>query len=227
MIDSESFHLVANRRNFITAGALATTGLVIASCKKEKKSKIATDKRIDIGTGDIGVLNYALCIEQVQTELYRLINENPYVGMTPDERDSFIGIYEHDYAHNAFFNAVLRESTVGEVTVYLGDVTFSDRTSVLTHAIKLKNLCIAALNHAAQIINSGLNIEALVNVVSVEARHAAYLTDLMYPGQYLSGDARASYGMEKSLPIELVLLELNKYIPKAVNGDVLQTLKTA
>jgi hypothetical protein len=60
-------------------------------------------------------------------------------------------------------------------------VTFTDRAAVLAAARALEALGVAAYNGAVQYLTTPANVLALAKIVSVEARHAATIIDLLEP----------------------------------------------
>jgi hypothetical protein len=71
------------RRSFLRyagVGAVAATGVMaIASCKKHNNEGVTST--VDIGTGDIGILNYAYALEQLEAAFYLQVALTPYTAL--------------------------------------------------------------------------------------------------------------------------------------------------
>src|SRR5476651_604454 len=81
------------RRSFLRyagAGAAAIGMFAAAACNKNKPSD--TSVGIDVGAGDIGVLNYAYALEQLEAAFYIQVVATPYSGMTAAELSAFTDI---------------------------------------------------------------------------------------------------------------------------------------
>src|SRR5689334_22508979 len=91
-----------HRRKFLTllGGTAAATAILASSCKK---STTNSDGSIDLGSGDIGILNYAYALEQLEAAFYTQVVASLYSGITATEQAYLTDIRDHEIAHREFF----------------------------------------------------------------------------------------------------------------------------
>ena len=136
---------------------------------------------VDVGGGDVGVLNYAYALEQLEAAFYTQVVANPYQGMNSYERSVLRDIRDHEIAHRAFFANALGRNRIPNLTPNFSAVDFASRQSVLTTASTFEDLGVSAYNGGGQAIRNPAYLAAAGSIVSVEARHAAILRDLINP----------------------------------------------
>jgi hypothetical protein len=136
----------------------------------------------DLGEGDIGILNYAYALEQLETAYYRMVIDKPYSGMTDAERMILTDIRDHEIAHVDFLKGALADKAIPNLEVDFSAVDFGNRDAVLTTARTFEDLGVAAYNGAGKMLTNGDYLLAAGKIVSVEARHAAAIRDLIQPG---------------------------------------------
>lgn len=136
---------------------------------------------VDLGGGDVGVLNYAYALEQLEAAFYAQVLANPYDGMSGYERSVLRDIRDHEAAHRAFFAKALGRNRIPDLTPNFRAVNFASRQSVITTAITFEDLGVSAYNGGGQAIRNPAYLAAAGTIVSVEARHAAILRDLATP----------------------------------------------
>ncbi len=186
--------LDTNRRNFLKLGGVGimAAGLTLAGCNDNDYQFIPPADVFDLGSGDVGVLNYAYALEQLEADFYTKVVNNFYAGISNKEKEIFTDIYHHEIIHRDFFKAALSAAT-GNVLPTLSfkydGVDFNSRASILATSKALEDTGVAAYNGAGQFIT---NLDYLViagKIVSVEARHASAIRDLINPGSAdFSGD---------------------------------------
>lgn len=167
-------------------------GLTLAGCNDNDYQFIPPADVFDLGSGDVGVLNYAYALEQLEADFYTKVVNNFYAGISNKEKEVFTDIYHHEIIHRDFFKAALSAAT-GNVLPTLSfkydGVDFNSRASILATSKALEDTGVAAYNGAGQFIT---NLDYLViagKIVSVEARHASAIRDLINPGSAdFSGD---------------------------------------
>ncbi len=182
---------VSRRRFFQLSGGLAGAGLLVASCHKS-----SSNNGINLGSGDIGVLNYAYALEQLEAAFYIQVINTQYTGITTDEVALLTDIRDHEVAHREFFKAALGTSAIQALTVNFASINFNDRTSVLTTAKTFEDLGVSAYNGAGRLIVSPDYLTVAGKIVSVEARHAAYIRDLLYYNSFADTTAVGTNGLD-------------------------------
>ena len=133
----------------------------------------------DLGEGDVGVLNYAYALEQLEAAFYTMVIDSPYAGITEDETDWLTDIRDHEVAHRDFLAEALGEDAIPALDVDFSAVDFTDRHSVLSTAMTFEDLGVGAYNGAGKLIENPDYLLAAGRIVSVEARHAAFIRDLL------------------------------------------------
>lgn len=167
-------------------------GLTLAGCNDNDYQYIPPADVFDLGSGDVGVLNYAYALEQLEADFYTKVVNNFYAGISAKEKEVFTDIYHHEIIHRDFFKAALSAAT-GNVLPTLSfkydGVDFNSRASILATSKALEDTGVAAYNGAGKYIT---NLDYLLiagKIVSVEARHASAIRDLINPGSKdFSGD---------------------------------------
>ena len=140
-----------------------------------------TATSVNLGTGDTAVLNYAFALEQLEYAFYVEVLNTPFAGMTAQERSILEDLRVHEDIHQKFFRAALGPAGIPTMRFDFTSVNFNDRTSVLTTARTLEDVGVSAYNGAGQLL---MNLDFLGiagKIVSVEARHAAAIRDLLAP----------------------------------------------
>lgn len=187
-----------SRRKFLKLGglALAGTSLFLYSCSEEEiktqEGVTATDAGsesvFDLGSGDLGILNYAYALEQLEAAFYTKVIEGSYWATAdPLEKLYLKNIQEHEVIHREFFKAVLNatfssDKVAPDLEFDFSTIEFSDRDSVLGTSIVLEDTGVSAYNGAGDLISEPAYLVAAGKIVSVEARHASALRSLYLPG---------------------------------------------
>jgi hypothetical protein len=92
-----------------------------------------------------------------------------------------VDIRNHEVIHRDFLKAVLGSNASFSLLTTYGPLSFKDRTKVLQDARTFEDLGVAAYNGAAQYLTDGANLLTAGKIVSVEARHASAIRDLINP----------------------------------------------
>ncbi|MEX2364172.1 MAG: ferritin-like domain-containing protein, partial [Balneolaceae bacterium] len=152
----------------------------------------STDKNADVvklGAGDIGILNFAYALEQLEAAYYIQVLENPYHNMSSDEGRILEALREHEVAHADFYKAALGDNAIRGLEVDFSSVDFDDCASVLNTAQVFEDLGVSAYNGAGQLLEDTELLLVAGKIVSVEARHAAAIRDLLKPRTgFFAGD---------------------------------------
>lgn len=206
----------SRRRFFQVAGALAGAGLLLstAACKKS-----SSNNGVDLGSGDVGVLNYAYALEQLEAAFYIQIITTQYSGITADEIALLTDIRDHEVAHRQFFKAALGSAAIQNLEVNFSTINFSNRTSVLTAAKTFEDLGVSAYNGAGKLITSPDYLLLAGKIVSVEARHAAYIRDLLGDNTFADTTAVGTNGLDLVNTPTAVLTAASAYLKTKIDAS--------
>lgn len=136
---------------------------------------------IDFAKGDIAVLQFAYALEQLEADFYTKAMAATGSNLTAAERAILQDIKYHEVLHREFFKVALGTTNGFTVTTTYPNLNFSDRTQVLATAKLLEDTGVKAYNGAAQYITDVNYLLAAGKIVSVEARHASAIADLISP----------------------------------------------
>jgi len=203
----------SRRRFFQISGGLVGAGLLFSACHK------SSDSGINLGSGDTGILNYAYALEQLEAAFYTHVISNPYTGMSTDEMALLTDIRDHEIAHREFFKAALGSSAIPALSVNFSSITFSDRNSVLTTAQAFEDLGVSAYNGAGRLITDPNYLGVAGKIVSVEARHAGYIRDLLSFNSFASSSAVSASGLDAEATPAAVLATASKYLSSKLNAS--------
>jgi hypothetical protein len=190
-VDQPLYTPIKRRSFFMYAGATAgATALVLAGCSKEDSSP----GTVNVGSDDAGVLNYAYALEQLEAAFYTSLRTGTYytgLAATSAERLILDDLYYHEVIHRDFFKTAITAAGATPIKALMpnfGAINFNDRTSVLSTAKAFEDLGVAAYNGAGQYIKSATYLYIAGKIVSVEARHAAIIRDLVTEGSFVGND---------------------------------------
>lgn len=199
---------VKNRRSFLklmgAGGAVFFLPSVLTSCSDDdditgpgfgQPSGSGPAVVIDFSRGDVAILQYAYALEQLEADFYTRVVAafSSSSTLSAGERTVLTDVKNHEVIHREAFKAILGSSNDFTLNTTYGNLNFSDRTSVLATARTFEDLGVAAYNGAAQYLTVGANLELAGKIVSVEARHAAAIRDLIAPKSSSQGDSGTSF----------------------------------
>ena len=178
----ESLYAPLDRKKFLRYTAMGGGALLLGlqSCKKDKGGS-SSGTTIDVGSGDPGILNFAYALEQLEAAFYIMVNASFYTSATSDEKAILGDIMNHEIAHRDLFKAALGTSAIATLKFDFSSVDFTSRASVLGTAKALEDTGVSAYNGAGQYIQNPDYLTLAGKIVSVEARHAAAIRDLLNP----------------------------------------------
>lgn len=189
------------RRDFLRfagAGAAGIAVLGISGCKKDNDTIDMGGKDYYFGSGDIAILNYAYALEQLEAAFYIQVANSFYTGITEWERMLFTDLRDHEVAHREFFKTALGNSAIKNLEFNFSAVNFSSRNSVLATAKAFEDLGVSAYNGAGWLIKDENYLLLAGKIVSVEARHAALVRDLIDNGTFANSEVIDSNGLDVS-----------------------------
>ncbi len=233
----EGARRAANRREFLRAvgiggAALCVPGL-LAGCSDNPSTAPSLSHvlgavgarsstpavMLDFGS-DLGVLNYAYALEQLEAAFYTRVKTSfPDADMDGHEQNVLRQVWAHEVIHAAFFKAALGAHAIPALTPNFSAVNFRDRTSVLTTARTFEDLGVAAYNGAAQFLASASYLTLAGKIVSVEARHAAAIRGLLFGDRtpaFAGSDVIDSHGRDRALGPATVLEMAGPFIVNTI-----------
>lgn len=220
--DERIIQPVSRRRFLGYVGATSALLATAASCKKDS----TTNTGVDLGSGDVGILNFAYALEQLEAAFYTRVIAEPFAGMTAVEAEFLTDIRNHEVAHREFFKAAITSaapaSIIPGLEVDFSTITFTSRASVLGTAMAFEDLGVTAYDGAGYLLKNAGYLLLAGKIVSVEARHAALIRELLTVNSFLGDSVDANSVNTSRTPAE-VLAIAGTYIKTKINASNLPT----
>lgn len=194
LLEDGTAQTFSRRKFFGIMGAGSALVVTAAACRKVHVG--GGNGGMDLGSGDIGILNYAYALEQLEAAFYTQIISTPYSGISAMEKSYLTDIRDHEIAHREFFKAALSTKAIQNLEVNFSAIDFSSRTSVLGTAKAFEDLGVSAYNGAGKLISNPDYLTLAGKIVSVEARHAAWIRDMITPGTFADMTAVDMNGLD-------------------------------
>ena len=220
-----------SRRKFMSwAGILSATATVASlatACKKDDDTD-NNSSGVDLGSGDVGILNYAYALEQLEAAFYTQVvaHASFSTNFSADERMLLADIRDHEIAHREFFKNALTAAAPGKIIpgleVNFSSINFGSKASVLGTAMAFEDLGVSAYDGAGYLIQDVNYLLLAGKIVSVEARHAAYIREVLAANTFLSDQVDANSVNVSRTPAE-VLAIAGTYITTKINASNLPT----
>ncbi|SDY73914.1 ferritin-like domain-containing protein [Hymenobacter psychrophilus] len=204
---------IKRRSFFMYAGATAgATALLLSGCDDDNDN-VVPNGTVSLGSGDVGVLNYAYALEQLEAAFYAQVKATPAADFSAVEKDYFSQVAAHEAIHRDFFKAAINRDAPGKIIPTLGaadlnftSIDFTKRASVLATAKTFEDLGVAAYNGAGKYLKTPAYLVIAGQIVSVEARHAAYVRDLISNGSFADDSIiDPATGLDKAMePVDVI-----------------------
>lgn len=215
-----------SRRKFLHfSGLMGASVVVVGSmaglpgCKKDDKD----GSGVNLGSGDFGVLNYAYALEQLEAAFYTQVITSQFSGMTSSERGYLTDIRDHEIAHREFFKTALGSNAIPALEVDFSSIDFGNRNSVLSTAKAFEDLGVSAYNGAGKLLTDVNFLLVAGKIVSVEARHAALIRELITPNSFAANDIVDANALDKARTPAEVLSIAGPFIKTKINASNLPT----
>lgn len=120
---------------------------------------------------------------------------------------------------------MLGSLAIPTLTLDYSSVNFNSRDSVLATAKSFADLATAAYNGAGQLLTNATNLGISGIIVSVEARHAAIVRELISPGSTAFADDDVidpATGLERALLPKEVVPQAKRFIKEELRSEYLQ-----
>ena len=204
------------------AGAgVAGAGLFMIGCDDDETQP---DGPVDLGSGDVGILNYAYALEQLEAAFYAAVLAGGYyAAASADEKQVLADLEKHERAHVDFFRTAINSvaTAIPDLEVDFSSIDFNDRTSVLSTAKTFEDLGVSAYNGAGRLIQDANYLLVAGKIVSVEARHAAAIRDLIDsdPTSFAGDDLIDANGLEMVRTPAQVLSAAGSFIRTEIDAS--------
>jgi hypothetical protein len=204
-------------------GASAAVITIGSACKKDDDP--VSNGGVNLGSGDVGILNYAYALEQLEAAFYEKVVSSFYSGATALEMEYLTDIRNHEVGHREFFKAAITAaapaSIIPSLEVDFSTIDFTSRASVLGTAKAFEDLGVTAYNGAGQLISTSGNGPTYLGlagkIVSVEARHAALIADLLSNGSF--ANTTDANGLDMARTPSAVLAIAGTYIKTKIDAS--------
>lgn len=219
------FNAQLQRRSFLQYAGAGAAGiaLIAAGCKKRDRGIPEYEGVVLDFKDDFGVLNYAYALEQLEAAFYIQVASAPPADFTAAQKAYFQDIQFHEIAHREYFKKALSTAAIGSLEVNFSAIDFTSKTSVLGAAQAFEDLGVAAYNGAGVRLKDEKYLLAAGKIVSVEARHASYIRDLVSYGSFADlttlGPLGAdnTNGLDAALTPDKVLPIAGQYVKTKIN----------
>lgn len=211
------------RRRFLQWAGV-TVGVTLVGCSLDGPTAAIGTERL--GSGDVGVLNYAYALEQLEAAFYSRAAATPYAGITSEERILLTDIRDHEIVHREFLRTALGAGAIGTLEFDFSSVDFTSRASVLGTAKVFEDLGVSAYNGAGRLLTDANLLLVAGKIVSVEARHASAIRDLLNPrsADFAGNDVvTVDGGLDRALPPLEVLAAADAFVVTAIDASSLPT----
>ncbi len=220
--------LAESRRSFLrVASAAAVTGGLLTACSTADLQVQPSGARaaapgdvVALPGGDLGILNYAYVLEQLEAKFYEMVVANFYEGITQMERQLLLDLRNHEVIHREFFKAALGSAAVPQLTFDFSGINFRQRTDVLTTAKVFEDTGVGAYNGAGKYLQSADFLTLAGKIVSVETRHSAIIREMQYMNQtaFAGEDIVDSNGLHLAYEPSFVLPRVQPFIRETIDA---------
>jgi hypothetical protein len=157
------------RRGAIAGGTLIAGGVAIGGLPGIALGKPSASQ-------DVEILNFALLLEYLESEFYvQAVANNK---LQPKVLEFARTVRDHELAHVEFLAKALGSKAIGKPTFDFGD-TVKDNWKFLATATVLEDTGVTAYDGQGTRLTRN-TLAAAATIVSVEARHAAWVRQIMY-----------------------------------------------
>lgn len=185
------------------------------------------DNTVYLGSGDIGILNYAYALEQLETAFYTMaVSHANFSSMYSEEEQMILhDLKENEMIHREFYKTALGENAIPGLTPDFSSIDFGNREEVLETAKTFEDTGVGAYNGAGRLLQDVNLLLVAGKIVSVEARHVSTLRDLLNPlsGDFAGDDVVDEMGLDKAMMPPEVLEAVQPFIKETIDGSDLPT----
>lgn len=187
------------RSSFIIKGALAASAAYGAGAV----APFVSNALAQSGGGDIGILNFALTLEYLETAFYKTASKK--VGLSGEAKKLATLFGEQEAQHVAALTMAIKGGGGKPAKKPKFSFPVSSQSSFLKLAQTLEDTGVGAYNGAGPMIQMPKVLAAAGAIVQIEARHAAAI-------RLLNGSAPAPNAFDKALGKSTVLAAVKPLI---------------
>ena len=210
---------------FLGAGTLAVGAAgTLAACDSSDPNFTTPDPQAPAAVtfnfsaaGDVGPLNYAYALEQLEGAFYGLVVANYINLFSASEQQLLRDLAAHEAIHRDFLAAALGDAKIPNLT--LNTAAFANvntRESILDAALLFEDLGVAAYNGAGRYIMDDSYLTIAGKIVSVEARHAAAIATARFGSPTAprlgAPDVINGQGLDRAFAPEDVIRAASQYV---------------
>jgi rubrerythrin len=169
---------ISRRRFFAVSGGSGAAAVFLAACGDDDETSTTStaEDTSQFGEGDLGIVNYALTLEYLETAFY---NDVARSGLFKGDDLALIKfIADTEQQHVDALTATAKQLGGKPAPEPKAEFPLDDAMSVLKLAATVENLGAAAYLGQAANIESPDILAAALSIHSVEGRHAAVLNTL-------------------------------------------------
>lgn len=205
------------------AGLSGIAATLLAGCTKAisnfRRDGIGPTSSVSFGSGDTGILNFAYALEQLQAAFYTVVAADPYENIVSLDLSRLTDIRDHEIAHREFFKNLLGKFAIRDLSFNFTSIDFASKKSVLTQAKVLEDITVAAYNGFAALIVDSEWLTVAGKIASVEARHSAYIRDVIGAGDFADVTVVDYRGLEKDQTPAEVLQVIQPFITEKLDAS--------
>ncbi len=171
------------RKSVLGGGAIMGGGAILAafapSALAAKKPGAAAPPSNPFGTGAIGILNFALTLEYLESTFYNEAYTHLYKKLSPQAKNFVKTTRRDEAAHVAFLKSGLGTQGIAKPSFNFGKAV-TDEATFLATAYVLENTGVHAyLGQAPNLLSTPNYLVDAASIVTVEARHAGSIATIL------------------------------------------------
>ena len=213
-----------SRRDFFKRAGFGLGALTLATSLQacDSDDPMEGDDVVLDFSSDVGVLNYAYALEQLEAAFYAaVVGDAAFQSAFPvaAERSILQDLAKHEGIHRDFFKAAIMGAgamPIPGLTPNFDAVDFSSRTSVLATAQVFEDLGVSAYNGAGRFIQDDGYLVLAGKIVSVEARHASVISGLITPNTIAASGQIDMNGLDKASQPADVITAASAFIEESI-----------
>ncbi|GAC1466189.1 MAG: hypothetical protein NVS2B14_01020 [Chamaesiphon sp.] len=172
-----------SRRTLLQWGIFGLGTVAFTAIPKALTAQTSRGKTLTFNADDVGILNFALLLEELESAFYAAVVKSGKIT-NPTELDYMTALGNHETQHVKFLRNVLGNNVIfqtRDLSLNRAGVAglLKDRKTILNTAVALEDVGVHAYNGAGPSLTNPTYLLAAGSIVSVEARHAAGVRELL------------------------------------------------